>query len=442
MSVQIEEISPCRRKLKIEVPAETITSEYEDALGVYQKQVQLPGFRPGKAPRAMVKARYNKDILGRLRDHILPKSYHDALGENNLSVINIIEMDEDIEVKEGQPMSYSITVDIRPEIDLPAYKGLSLKREQEEVDDAEVDERIEALRNQRADYEDVEDRPVSRGDMAQIDFTATLDGVPLEEAEPGAKGLGEAKDFWLQASDEAFIPELGLELAGMAVGDERDIAVTFNDDFVVEGLRGKAVVFKVTVKAVRARKLPELDEAFFTSIGAEDEEDFRKQIRGSIEQEKARQAEGKLRRDIEAFLLEKTEVALPESLVSEASSQHVRRIAGDLQQNGEDEASLMEKKDEIVQTATAAAERQVKLRLILQKIGAEQGIDVSEQELSREISMLSYAYQMNRDEFEQRLRKNNQLDDLRGDVLCRKVVDWVLENAEVEGAPEPKEDDA
>jgi trigger factor len=127
-------------------------------------------------------------------------------------------------------------------------------------------------------------------------------------------------------------------------------------------------------------------------------------------------------------------------MVSEASSQHVRRIASDLQQSGEDETSLMEKKDEIVKTATEAAERQVKLRLILQKIGAEEKIDVSEQELSREISMLSYAYQMNRDEFEQRLRKNNQLDDLRGDVLCRKVVDWILENAEVEGAPESKED--
>lgn len=434
MNVEIEELSPCRRKLHIEVPAETISSEYDDALSVYRQQAQIPGFRPGKAPKAMVKARFNKEILGRIRDHILPQSYNEALSEHKLSVIQILDMDENIEVVEGEPLTYSVTVDIRPEIELPTYKGLSLKREQAPVSEEEVDERIEALRNQRADYEDVEGRPVARGDMAQIDFTATLDGEPLEEVEPGAKGLGKAEDFWLQASDEAFIPELGLELAGLNVGEEREITVAFRNDFVVEGLRGKEVVFHVKVKAVRARKLPELDEAFFQSIGAEDEEDFRRQIRGSLEQENAREADAALRRDLESTLLEKTDLDLPESLVSEASSQQVRRIAGDLQRGGEDEESLMEKKDEIVQTATRAAERQVKLRLILQEIGGREGIEVSEPEVSREISMLAYGYQMDRDELEKRLRQNNQLGDLSGDILCRKAMDWILEHAEIEGA--------
>lgn len=434
MNVNVEELSACRRKLSIEVPAETIATEYDDALGVYQQQVQLPGFRPGKAPKAMVKARYNKEILGRLRDHLLPKSYHEALQDQNLEVVHIVDMDDDIAIKEGEALTYSVTVDVRPDFTLPAYKGVALKREQEPVSEEAVNERIEALRNQRADYEDVEDRPVSRGDMAQIDFTATLDGEPLEEAVPEAKGLGEAKDFWLQASDEAFIPQLGLELAGLNVGDEQDIPVTFDDGFVLEELRGKEVKFQVSVKAVRARKLPELDEEFFKSVGAEDEADFRKQIQESLERENARQADGKLRQEVEAFLLDQTELDLPESLVSEASSHQVRRIANDLQQQGEGEESLMEKKDEIVATATQAAERQVKLRLILQRIGSEEGVSVSQEELSREISMLSYAYQMKREDLEKRLRENNQLDDLRGDILCRKVVDWVLEHAEVEGA--------
>lgn len=438
MNVEIEELSPCRRKLNIEVPAETVSGEYNDALSIYQQQAQIPGFRPGKAPRAMVKARFNKDILGRLKDHLLPKSYNEALEEKNLTVINVLDMDEDIQVVEGEPMTYSVTVDIQPDIELPAYKGISLKREMEPVTDEQVDERIEALRSQRAEHEDVEGRAVARGDMAQVDFAATLDGEPLEEVEPGAKGLGEATDFWLQASDEAFIPELGVELAGMEVGDEREIPVTITADFVVESLRGKEVVFKVTVKAVRARKLPELDEAFFKSVGAEDEEDFRKQIRGSIEQENERQADGRMRRDLEEALLKQTEFDLPESLVSEASSHQVRRIANDLQRGGEDEDSMMEKKDEIVQAATGAAERQVKLRLILQEIASNEGIDISEQEVSREISMLAYAYQMNRDELEDRLRKNNQLGELKGDILCRKAMDWILDQAEVEGA-EPAE---
>jgi trigger factor len=440
MNVEIEEISPCRRKLNIVVPVETITSEYDDAIKVYSQQVQIPGFRPGKAPKNMVKARYNKDILARIRDHILPKSYHEALMDNKLSVLGIIDMDEDIQVKEGEALSYSVTVDIRPEITLPEYKGISLKKDVEEVKDADVDERIEALREQRADYEDVEDRPVARGDMAQIDFTSTIDGTPLEEVEPEAKGLGEANDFWLQASDEAFIPELGLALAGLSIGDEQEITATFPADFVVKGLQGKEVVFAVKVKAVRARKLPELDEEFFTSVGAESEEDFRSKVRESMESEKDRAADGKLRQDIEELLLKGTEFDLPESLVAEASNQQVRQIAENLQRNGQGEDALMEQKDEILATAKTTAERQVKLRLILTKIAGEEKITVSDNELSREITMLAYAYQMDRNELEKRLKDNNQLDDLRGDVICRKVVQWVQDEANIEG--EAKKDDA
>jgi len=443
MSVQIEEISPCRRKLNIEVSADTIAGEYDDALKVYASQASLPGFRPGRAPKQLVKSRFNKEILGRLRDHLLPKSYHEALQENDLTVVNIVDMDEDIEVKEGEPLAYSVTVDIQPDFALPEYKGISLKREREEVTDAEVDERIEALREQRADYEEVEDRPVARGDMAQIDFTGTLDGKPLEEAEPEAKGLGEGKDFWLQASDEAFIPELGLRLAGLSIGDEETIKASFPGDFVIEGLRGKDVEFHVTVKAVRARKLPELDEEFFKGLGVENEKDFREQVANSIQAEKDRKSEGKLREDIEKTLLDKAEFDLPESMVAEASQQHVRRIAEDMQRGGQGEEAVLEHKDQIVETAKSAAERQVKLRLILHRIAREEELQVSDSELSREISMLAYAYSMERDELEKRLKQNNQVDDLRGDILCRKVMQIIQDAADIEGdAPQTEGDDS
>jgi len=441
MNVEIEEVSSCRRTLKIEVPAEKVSSEYNQALGMFQMQAQIPGFRPGKAPKAMVKARFHKDIISRLRDHLLPVSYHEALKENNLSVVSIIEMDEDITVNDGEPLAYSVTVDIRPDFTLPEYKGISLSKEKEEVTEEEMEERIEGLLNQRADYEDVEDQPVARGDMAQIDFTSTLDGTPVEEAVPEAKGLGEAKDFWLQASDEAFIPELGLGLAGLSIGDKETLKVTFPADFVVEGLREKEVAFEVDVKGVRARKLPELNEEFYTSMGAKDEGEFKDQIRQSIDSEKDRMADGKLRQSIEAYLLDNTNLDLPQSLVDNASSDHVRRIASDLQRGGESEDSLLEKKDEILESAKGSAERQVKLRLILQKIADEEGVDVSEEEVSREISMMAYAYQMDRNELEKRLKENNQLDDLRGDIVCRKVVQWVLDAAEIEG-DEPSKDDA
>ena len=434
MTATIEELSSTRRKLNIEVPAETITQEFEEAVAMYAGQVSIPGFRPGKAPKQMVKSRFGKEITGRLRDHLLPKSYHEALQEHDLTVVGILEMDEDIEVKEGEPLAYSVTVDIRPDISLPTYKGMALKREVEAVADSELDDRINGLREQRADFEDVTDAPVARGDMAQIDFTGSLDGSPLEEAVPEAKGLGEGKDFWLQATDEAFIPELGLGLAGLSIGDTETIAVSFNETFVVEQLRGKDVSFEVTVKAIRARKLPELNDEFFESMGVKDEAEFKERISESLVAEKERAADGKLTQDIEAFLLENTTFDLPESMVAQASQHQIQRIADDLQRQGQGEEALMEQKDEILKSAEESAQRQVKLRLILQLIAEGEDISVSDPELEREITMLAYAYSMKPEELKKRMQENQQLEDLRGDVVCRKVVQFIQDNAEIEGA--------
>jgi trigger factor len=276
--------------------------------------------------------------------------------------------------------------------------------------------------------------------MAQIDFVGTLDGTPLEEAVPEAKGLGEAKDFWLQASDEAFIPELGLGLAGLSIGDTETIAVTFNDSFVVEELRGKDVSFEVTVKAIRARKLPEMDEAFFEGFGIKDEAEFKERISESLVAEKERAADGKLTQAIEAFLLENTTFDLPESMVAQASQHQIQRIADDLQRQGQGEDAVMEKKDEILKTAEEAAQRQVKLRLILQTIAEAEEIAVSDAELEREITMLAYAYSMKPEELKKRMQENQQIEDLRGDVVCRKVVQFIQDNADIEGLA--KKDDA
>ena len=440
MNVELEEISACRRKLTIEVPVEVIDSEMADAVAMYAQNVAIPGFRPGKAPKQMVKSRYKKEILGRLRDHLLPKSYHEALQEHKLQVVTIVEMDEDINVVEGQPLSYTVTLDVVPEISLPAYKGMKLSREGEAVTDAEIEARIEALREQRADFEEVSDRPVARGDMAQIDFTSTLDGQALEEAVPEAKGLGEGKDFWLQASDEAFIPDLGLGLAGLCIGDKESIKTTFPESFVVASLRGKEVVFEVEVKAIRARKLPELDEAFFKDLGVESEKEFRKQITDSVEAEKDRAAEGKLREAIESFLLAGSSFELPESMVAQATQQQIQQIANNLQRSGLTEDQLLEQKDQLLADAKSTAERQVKLRLILQKIAGEEEVKVTDSEFKREMSMMAYAYSMQPDELERRLKENNQLDDLRGDIVCRKVIQLILDEAVIDG--ESKKEDA
>ena len=190
---------------------------------------------------------------------------------------------------------------------------------------------------------------------------------------------------------------------------------------------------------MRARKLPELNEEFFTGLGVKDEKEFREQITSSLESEKDRAADGKLRESIETYLMDKTTFELPESMVAEVTQQQIQQIANEMQKSGIDEDKLMEQKDELLETAKNKAERQVQLRLILQSIAEKEEIQVSDSEFKREMSMMAYAYSMQPDELERRLKENNQLDDLRGDIICRKVIQLIQDEAVIDGASKADE---
>jgi len=431
MNIQTEELSSTRRKLNIEIPSEEVAKEYNEALDAWKKHANIPGFRPGKAPVHLVKAKHHKDIVERLRDHLLPKSYREALQESKIEVVRIIDMDEDIKVKLDEPFAYSITVDVKPEIALPEYKGITLKRQAVEISSDDVDSRIEDLREQRAGFDEVTDRPVARGDMVQIDFNTTLDGAPLAEAAPDAVGLDKAEDFWLQADENAFIPELGEGLAGLAIGEKRDVNITFDDKFASEPLRNKEVVFHVKIKAIRGRVLPELDEEFLKPFQVADVTQFRQKIKDSLQAEKQQEQEGALRREIEKFLLENTSFDLPESDVDEAANRQVRRIINDMSRQGIADDKMMEQKDEIVEAARQSAQTSVKLRYVLLKIAEQENLTVSENELKREMAMMAYAYGMKPQDLEKELSEESAREEFRGDVLMRKTMQHLFDAANI-----------
>lgn len=432
MNIEIEEISPCRRKLSITVPAEEIASEYQDALKAYQQNVSIPGFRPGRAPVHLVKARHHKEIVERLRDHLLPKSYREAIEENKLEVVQIVDMDEDIQVLLDQPMTYSVTVDVKEDFTLPDYKSISLKKTPQEVTKEEVQTQIDEIREQRANFEDVKDRAVCLGDMVQIDFKSTVDGQPLNEVAPEAQGLETATDFWMQADENAFLPELGEGIPGMAIGDSRDIDVSFDDQFAVDALKGKKAVFSVTLKGIRGRVLPEVDEAFIKPFEVETVEAFKEKIKDNLLSRKEQTELARLRQEIEKFLLENTTVNLPESAVAEATDRQIRRIINNINQEGVGEDKILEQKDEIVSSAKASAETSVKLRYILHKIAEVEKIRVSDSDLKREMAMMAYAYGMQPGDLEKELKENNAREEFRGDILMRNTLQHLFDLAEIQ----------
>lgn len=428
MNVTIEEISPSRRKLLIEVPAEEVTAEYNDALKEWVKHVSLPGFRPGKAPANLVKARHNKDIVKALKERLLPRSYKEAVDSQSLRVEQIVDLDKEIEVKPGEAMRYSITVDLVPEISLPDYASFRLQPTEVEIVEAEVQERIDALREQRASFEDVT-RPVCRGDMVQIDFTATVDGTPLLEVAPEAIGLDQATDFWLAADENAFIPELGEGLAGLGIGESSTIPVTFDDKFAEEALRGKTVSFAVTVKAVRGRVLPELDEEFIKPFQVETVEAFLEKVKESLAEDKKREQETALYSQLEDFLMQNTEVELPESAVDIEANQQLHRLIQQFSRQGAKDDQILEQKEKIVEVSRDRAQTQVKMRYILKQIAEKEAISVSSSEVSREIAMTAYGYGMKPADLEKELATNNTRENFETDLLMRKTMKHLFDLA-------------
>lgn len=431
MNVVVEQSGPCRRKLNIEVPAEAISSEYNQALKAYSQNAAIPGFRKGKAPANMVKARYDKQILEHLRDQLLPKSYQEALAKESLEVEQIIEVDDNIQVKVGEPLSFAVTVDVKPDFTLPEYKGIALTRQKKDISDADVDEALEGLRERQASFEDVTDRAVVTGDLVQVDFTGTLDGKPLAELDAKAEGVGEGKDFWLQADENAFIPEIGEALPGLNIGETTDVTATFADDFVVDALQGKSVDYKVTVKGVRGRVLPEVDAAFLEKIGVESEEDLRTKLKENLVEQDKHSDDARLRGEIEKFLMESTELDLPESVVAQEANRQIRRIVDQATRQGMSEDQFETQREEILGSAQKAAQEAVKMRYILTRVAKNESLEVNSQEVQREMAMMAYGYGMQPADLERQIKENNAMEDFRGDILVRKAITWLLDNANI-----------
>ena len=433
MNVVVEETGPCRRKLSLTIPAEKIDAEYDEALNGFKTMAEMPGFRKGRAPLHLVKAKFNKGILEHLRDNLLPKAYNEAIEENSLDVVRIIEMDEDISVNVGEDLSFDVTVDVAPAFELPAYEAISLTREAKEISDADIDEAVEELRGRKATFEDVIDAPVGEGDIVQIDFVGRLDGTPLKEIDEAMGGIGEGIDFWAQANEESFIPEIGAALPGLNVGDTTEISAEFADSFAVEGVAGKTVAYTVTVKAIRGKVLPELDEAFLKDAEVETVDALREQTKERLEADAKRQDDGRLHGEIEKFLLENTTLDLPESVLAQEAAQQVQRIVNDASRQGMTDENFAEQREDIMGHANQAAERSVRLRYILARVGKEQDISVSEAEVKQEMAMMAYMYGMTPADLEKRIEENGSADDFRADVSMRKTMTWLFENAAITG---------
>ena len=437
MKVTVENTGPCRKLLKVEYSTEEIQKEYDESLAMFVKHGSVKGFRPGRAPVEMIRRMYDKKIIEGLHEHLLAKGFQQALKEHKLEPVAEMDLKKS-PLKPGEPFSFSLTVDVEPEFEMPTYKGLEVEAKKVEIPDEAVTQAIDRYRENTGKYEDLKDpRPVKEGDMVAVDYTATVDGKPMAEVSEKAKSLAVGTDFWVIANEEySFLPAFGPQLVGLKIGDSKNISVAFDAKAPIEELRGKTGVFASTVKNIRARTKPPMDEAFFQSLHVKDEAELRETFRGLLEREAEAHENSRRRNQMIDALMKSVSLDVPESEAHDESHRIVYEMVEENSRRGVPEQEIRDNLTKISESAKTAAKDRLKLRYLLRRIAREEKIAVADAEVTS--LMNAHAVRSGAPSAKEWMQKTNLKEKevrngLRQDLLTSKTIDFLLANAKLSG---------
>ena len=430
MNVTVENLAPCKKLMRVEVDAKVVDAAFDATTKEFQKQAALPGFRPGKAPRAMVLKKYEVDIKGEVKRKLIGDAYRQAVGEKKISVVGHPDIEE-IQFGPGQALQFAATIETAPEFQLPDYKGLPAKREVKSVTDADVERALNLLAQQHVKFETVA-REVRLGDIAVVNYTGTCDGKPITEIAPTAKGLAEQKNFWVEVGVETFLPGFAAQLAGAKAGERRAVNTDFPTDFAIKELAGKKGVFDVEVVEVKEKALPPVDDAFAKKYGAENLEKLRAGVRLDLENELKYSQTKAIRGQIVRGLLDRVNFDLPETAVAHETRNVVYDIVRENSQRGVGRNVIEKQKDEIYSAATRSAKERVKLSFLVQRIAEQENIKVSQEDVLRRAQALAAMYQIPPEKFLKDLQKRNGVMELYDQVAHEKVLALLEQNAKIE----------
>ena len=439
MNVVVEQLPNCLATLKVEVEPEKVSATRKQVVNEFGQHAKIPGFRPGKAPRSTIEKRFKKEIREELERKLVQDTTREAIKEKSLRVLQIASVDDlTIPEIEGGAVSFTATLVTQPEFELPNYKGVVVQARSTEVTDQEVEESIEQLREQGADFEDVkEERGAVMEDFVVVDYEGTIDGQAVHELFPKAgKPLTSNEDFWIKMTEEAFFPGYCAAIVGAKVGEKREFDVTVPADFPVEGMPGQVIHYKVTLKGIKNKVLPELNDEFANSVvKGKTLADLRDLARQEIQRQKTNDSESGKRADIMREILNKVECELPTSLVRARTQGIVNEIVKENTARGVGEEILKENEKDIVGSATANAREQIKGTFVLLRIAEKEGITVKREELLGRVAAMAQRYQMSFEKMAKELEKRNALDQIHEEMLTAKALDFLVANASVTTAP-------
>lgn len=433
MNVTVESLAPCRKLVKVEVDAPTVDSTYEKIATEFQKSVKLPGFRPGKAPREMILKNYSKQLDEEVRRRLISENYEAALKDQKLHAVTQPDIEE-IQFGRGEPLKFAATIETAPEFELPEYKGIPVKRETGDVTDADIERAFNVLREQRAKYNDVQ-RPAKADDVVVVAYNGTVDGKPLTEISPTARGLTKQDNFWMQIKPDSFVPGFTEQLLGTSAGDKRTVKVTFPKDFVAKELSEKEGVYEVEVKQVKEKILPELNDEFAKEFKAATLADLREGVRKDLQNELNYKRQMSVRNQVMKTLMDRVSFELPESVVTAETRSVINDIVQDSHRRGLTKEQIENQKNEIFGYASGSAKERVRSAFLLGRIADKEGIRVSQEDLVQRVTQLAQQNNLPFQKMVKELQDRGALGTVRDQVLVGKALDFVVNHAKIEDVP-------
>jgi trigger factor len=433
VNVQVTAASATRKQLVVSLDVSEVDAAHREVAGEVSKLARLPGFRPGKAPLALVQKRFAKEIADEFKQKLTANAYQGAMDKEKLDVLSLVKVDG-ADFVPGQAATVTFVVDVRPEFTLPAYADLPTEIAPTETTEAEIAQVIEGLRSDRADFK-AADRESRKGDYVKLGYEGQVDGKPITELAPDKELYGKVPQTWeeVEGTNEGVIPGLGAQIAGLKPGQKRDVKITFPADFApVPALAGKQATYSIEVQEVRERVLPPLDAEFFKAHQVDDLAGLQNQVKTNLRLRKEHDNRIAQRRQVTDRLAAAVEFEAPESMVNSETQGVLRQFIEENMRRGVPAEQFEKDKKTLFEGAKKAATNRVRLQLILARIAEQEKITVGNEDLNEFIYRESVRSRQSADKVAKALASDReQLRGVQQSILFDKAVDFVVSKAKV-----------
>ncbi|MBT2829555.1 trigger factor [Staphylococcus coagulans] len=412
--------------LQVTVPAEEVDKALDQAFKKVVKQINVPGFRKGKVPRQIFEQRFGVEALYQdAVDILLPKAYSEAVVEADINPVDQPEI-EVTQIEKGKPFTFDATVTVEPEVQLGDYKGLEITKQATELTDEELEQTIEQRLEAMADMVIKEDGQVEEGDTVNLDFDGYVDGEQFEG--------GQADGYDLEIGSGMFIPGFEEQLVGLKVGEEKEVEVTFPEEYHAEELAGKPATFKTKINEIKTKEVPELDDELANELDSEADnvEQYKENLREQLTEQKQTDAENLQKEEAITLATDNATVDIPEAMIKTEEDRMVQEFAQRLQQQGLNLETYFQisgqSEEDLRGQMKDDAEQRVKTNLTLAAIAEAENIEVSEEDVDKELQNMSEQFNISVEDIKNTL---GNTDIVKNDVRVKKVIDLLVDEAKL-----------